>query len=51
MASSEAADGPLLLTLGEAADRLSSGRTLKYSLVSSGAGSRSEQRLAAGWSR
>jgi hypothetical protein len=50
MADSEAADGPLLLTLGEA-DRLSIGRTLKYSLVSSGADSRSEQRLAAGWSR
>ncbi len=50
MASSEAADGSLLLTLGEA-DRLSIGRTLKYSLVSSGAGFRSEHRLAAGWSR
>jgi hypothetical protein len=51
MAGSEAADSALLLTLGEAADPLSIGRTLKYSLVSSGAGSRSEQGLAAGWSR
>lgn len=30
------ADGPLLLTVEEAADRLSIGRTLMYSLVSSG---------------
>jgi excisionase family DNA binding protein len=37
MASSEAADSQLLLTVKEAADRLGIGRTLMYSLVSSGA--------------
>ena len=37
MAPLKAADGPLLLTVEEAADRLSIGRTLMYSLVSSGA--------------
>jgi excisionase family DNA binding protein len=31
------ADGPLLLTVEEAADRLNIGRTLMYRLVSSGA--------------
>jgi hypothetical protein len=51
MASSEAVDGSLLLTLEQAADRLSIGRTIMCSMVSSGAGSRSEQRLVAGWSR
>jgi hypothetical protein len=50
MASSEAVDGSLLVTVEEAADRLSVGCTLRYSLVSS-AGSCSEQRFAAGWSR
>jgi excisionase family DNA binding protein len=37
MASSEAAGRSLLLTVEEAADRLSIGRTLMYRLVSSGA--------------
>ena len=51
MASSEAADGPLLVTVEEAAAWLGIGRPVMYNLVSSGAGSRSEQRLAAGRSR
>jgi excisionase family DNA binding protein len=33
---SDATDGPLLLTVEEAAERLGIGRTLMYSLVSSG---------------
>ena len=37
MASSETANRSLLLTVEEAADRLSIGRTLMYRLVSSGA--------------
>jgi hypothetical protein len=50
MASSEAADGPLLVTV-ETADGLSIGRPRMYSVVSSGAGSRSGQRPGVGRSR